>query len=178
MRSKWGVSIFASVFMILNSNVHSEPGVTVDLKMSPMGSFQATTKDIKGKIKLKNNELMAENLSVSLKNLTSKLEFRDKHMREKYLEVDKFPEATLLLGKGKDGKGDGKIKIKGIEQPIKGTYKLVNDSEVEATFEIKLSDFKITGIKHAGVGVKDQAVVTVVVPVEKEIKPVADVKKK
>jgi polyisoprenoid-binding protein YceI len=146
----------------------AEVGVVVDCKLSPMGSFQAKTKDVKGSVVIKNNEVQADNISVNLKTLTTEMPLRDDHMKNKYLEVDKYPDATLILGKGKDGKGEGKIKIKGVEHAVSGTYKLVSDNELRAEFDINLSDYKISGIRYLSVGVKDQAKIVVNVPVRKE----------
>lgn len=102
-----------------------------------------------------------------LKNLKTGKELRDKHATEKYLEVGKFPEAVLLKASGRNGKGEGRIKLRGIEKDVKGTYK-INGSELESTFPIKLSDFGITGVKYMGVGVNDEVVVHVTVPIKKK----------
>lgn len=157
--------IFSSVF--ITGILHAETGVVVDLKISPTGSFQAKTKEIKGGVTLKNGEVAAEKIVVDLKSLSTGMGLRDDHMKKKYLEVEKFPEAVLVLGKGKDGKGEGKIKIRGVEKEIKGTYKLIGDKEVEANFDLSLNDFKISGIRYMSMGVKDTAKVSVTVPVEK-----------
>lgn len=145
----------------------AETGVTVDCKISPTGSFQAKTKDVKGGVTFRNNEIVADKITVDLKSLTTGMGLRDDHMKKKYLEVDKNPEAVLIFGKGKGGKGEGKIKIRGVEKDIKGTYKLISDKELEATFDLSLADFKISGIRYMGMGVKDTVKVTVNVPVKK-----------
>lgn len=157
--------IFSSVFLIGIS--FAETGVVVDCKISPTGSFQAKTKEIKGGVTLKNGEVIADQIVVDLKSLTTGMGLRDDHMKKKYLEVDKFPQAVLMLGKGKDGKGEGKIKIRGIEKEIKGTYKLLGDKELEANFDLSLNDIKVSGIRYMGMGVKDTVKVTVNVPVKK-----------
>lgn len=159
------VFLISSLFFL--GSVFAETGVTVDCKISPTGSFQAKTKEVKGGITLKNNEVVADKIVVDLKSLTTGMGLRDDHMKKKYLEVDKNPEAVLLIGKGKDGKGEGKIKIRGVEKDIKGTYKLIGDKELEATFDLSLADFKISGIRYMGMGVKDTVKVTVNVPVKK-----------
>ena len=159
---------FKSVLLILLSSgfIFAETGVVVDCKISPVGKFQAKTKEVKGSVTLKNNEVQAEKIIVDLKSLTTEMPLRDDHMKNKYLEVSKFPSAELIIGKGKEGKGEGKIKFRGIEKEIKGSYKLINSNkELEAKFELSLSEFKITGIRYLGAGVKDIVNVTVIVPV-------------
>ncbi|RYZ68942.1 MAG: YceI family protein, partial [Proteobacteria bacterium] len=114
---------------------------------------------------MKGDEVMAQNIVVNLKSLKTGVELRDKHTL-KHLEVQKYPDAVLTMAKGKGGKGVGKIKIRGIEKPISGTY-TVSGSELNAEFKLNLPDFKITGIKYMGVGVEDEVVLHVAVPVKK-----------
>lgn len=144
----------------------AEPSAEVDFKVTMGPTFTATTKSVKGKVVLKNDEYIAQNIIVDLKTLSSKMDLRDDHMKNKYLEVEKYPEAILVFGKGKDGKGVGKIKIRGIEKEIKGTYLPLNSKEVEAKFELSLSDFNIKA-QYKGIGVKDIISLRVVVPLEK-----------
>tara|TARA_B110001454_G_C12723308_1_gene436467 strand:+ start:11261 stop:11782 length:522 start_codon:yes stop_codon:yes gene_type:complete len=154
------------VLLLLSSLSFAEPIAEVEFKA--MGQkVTATSKIVKGKVVVQNGEYIPQNVSVDLKTLTTNMAPRDDHMRNKYLEVGKYPEAILTSGKGKDGNGIGKIKIKGIEKDIKGTYKALNDKEVEAKFDLNLPDFGITGIRYAGVGVKDNVSVRVVLPLEK-----------
>ncbi|MBN8538373.1 MAG: YceI family protein [Deltaproteobacteria bacterium] len=149
------------------TSVNAETGVSVNCKISPAGSFKAKTKSVTGSVTIKNNEVTAEKITVDLKSLTTDMGLRDDHMKKKYLEVDKYPEATLTLGKGKAGKGEGKLKFRGIEKEIKGTYKVIDNKEVEAQFDLNMADFKISGIRYMSMGVKDIVNVTVTVPVKK-----------
>lgn len=158
-------SIFA--LLVICSFAFSEPNAEVDFKVSGGVNFKAKTKDVKGKVVMKNNEYIAQGVAVDLKNLSTGMGLRDDHMKNKYLEVTKYPEAILVAGKGGNGKGTGKIKIRGKEKDITGTYKAISDKEVEAKFDINLSDFDIKGIRYLGVGVKDTVSVTVIVPLEK-----------
>ncbi|MNT82283.1 YceI-like domain protein [compost metagenome] len=86
-------------------------------------------------------------------------------MKDKYLQVSKFPDATLVSAKGTGGKGTGKIRIKGIEKDIAGTYK-INGKMLEAEFPLTLSEFQIKDIDYMGVGVEDKVTLHVVVPVK------------
>ena len=140
--------------------------VVVSVKITPAGSFKAETKDVTGQVTVKGGEVQADKIVVSLKNLDSGIALRDNHMKNKYLEVAKFPEAILTMGKGKGGQGTGTIKIKGIEKPVKGTYQ-VKGAVVEANFDLKISDFGITGVKYMGAGVGDTIQLAVSIPVKK-----------
>lgn len=138
---------------------------TVDVTLRPAGSFKGTTNEITGFATQKGDTVEAKDIKVSLKNLKTGIKLRDEHTG-KYLEVDKHPEAVLVSATGKGGKGEGTIRIKGIEKKISGTYK-IEGSNLIAQFPIKFSDFKITGVKYMGVGVDDDGVVNVTVPVKK-----------
>lgn len=143
---------------------HAQEAV-VDVVLHPAGSFKAKSAEVKGSVKKVGDKFVAENISVGLKNITTQISLRDKHTK-KYLEVEKFPEAVLVSGEGKGGKGTGVIRIKGIEKPIQGTYE-VKATTFTATFPLKLSDFKIEGIKYMGVGVDDKVTLHVSVPIKK-----------
>lgn len=137
---------------------------TFDVKLSPTGNFTGKTSDVKGTAKKVGNKFTAENIIVNLKSVKTGMGLRDKHTQD-YLKTKEFPQAVLVKAEGENGKGTGVIKIKGIEKPIAGTYK-VQGKDLLAEFPLKLSEFKIEGIRYMGVGVKDDIVVKVKVPVQ------------
>jgi len=139
--------------------------VEVKLRLSPTGQFEAKTDKILGEVTVKDGQVEAQQIKVPLSSLKTGIQLRDDHMKEKYLNVKKYPYAILHFGKGKNGQGQGELEIRGIKKPIQGRYKIV-DSELMAEFPIKLSDFDISGIRYMGVGVKDEALVKVKMPVK------------
>lgn len=155
--------ILATALVVLAfSGTASANSVTVAVVLNPMGDFNLTTNDIKGSAKMEGDTLVAKDVVVNLKKLKSGVELRDKHT-QKHLETAKFPDAVLSIGKGKGGKGQGKLKIRGIEKLVKGTYK-VEGNQVSAKFNIKLSDFDIKDINYMGVGVEDEVTIQVKIP--------------
>jgi polyisoprenoid-binding protein YceI len=138
--------------------------VSLDVVLNPMGDFKAKTSDVKGFATVKGDEVSASNIIVNLKSLKTGVELRDKHT-QKHLQTDKFPEAVLLSATGKGGKGTGKIKIKGVEKDIAGTYK-VEGKTLKAEFKLSLPDFDIKDINYMGVGVEDEVKLVVAVPVK------------
>lgn len=154
------------VLLMIGGFASAEPVADVDFKVTMGPTFTATTKSVKGKVVSKNGEYIAENIIVDLKTLTTKMDLRDDHMKNRYLEVNKYPEAVLVMGKGKDGKGTGKIKIRGVEKEIEGTYKPLSDKELEAKFDLSLAAFNIKA-DYKGIGVKDIVKLRVVVPIER-----------
>jgi polyisoprenoid-binding protein YceI len=108
---------------------------------------------------------------VKLSDLETGLSLRDQHMKEKYLEVQKYPEAILTLdpipwnaSSESSLPFKGKLKLHGVEQAIEGQAKLSpNGSQlaVEASFELILSQFKIDIPVYAGITVAEKVDVKV-----------------
>ncbi len=153
----WGLALtFSSVVLAGNA--------AVDIKLTPAGSFTGKTSDVKGFVKKNGTKIVGENIVVNLKNLKTGMGLRDKHTQD-YLGTAQHPDAILVKAEGENGKGRGLIKIRGIEKQVEGTYK-IEGNELQASFPIKLSDFKIEGIRYMGVGVKDQVTINVSVPIQ------------
>ena len=148
------------------SSSFAATGVTIKAKLSPAGSFEAVTSDITGTAIIDGQKVSAKDIKIPLDTLKTSIDLRDRHMREKYLETEKFPHAELIEASGENGKGSAKIRIRGFEKDVAGTYELLNSNkDLKAKFKIKFSDFNITGISYLGVGVKDEAEISVVIPV-------------
>ena len=137
---------------------------TVAVSLTPAGSFKLKSTEIKGVTENKGDHFEAHNIKVGLQNVTTGITLRDEHTK-KHLEVANFSDAILVSATGKDGKGTGTIKIKGIEKKIEGTFKVVGN-KLLAEFALNLPDFKIEGIKYMGVGVDDEVKVNVSVPIK------------
>jgi polyisoprenoid-binding protein YceI len=159
-----GVALSLYLSLGLSSIALGQSSAAVDVTLSPAGSFVGKTSDVKGEAIQTGDTISASNIIVNLSKLKTGVETRDKHTL-KYLETDKYPHAILVSATGKAGKGEGKIKIKDIEKDIAGTYK-VSGGQLEAEFPLKLSDFKISGIRYMGVGVKDDIKIRVTVPMK------------
>jgi polyisoprenoid-binding protein YceI len=155
------------VSFFLLSNLSAQEA-EVHVSLSPAGSFVGKTDDVRGEIEIMGDGYKAENISVGLKNLKTGIQLRDKHTQD-YLETSKHPEATLIHAEGKKGKGTGEIKIRGIVQKVEGTY-TIEGNLLRAEFPIFLEKFNIKGIRYAGVGVKDKALIKVSVPLRKPSK--------
>jgi polyisoprenoid-binding protein YceI len=136
----------------------------VDVSLRPAGSFKVKTSEVKGFVQKKADGFEAKNITVNLKGVQTGISLRDDHTK-KHLEVEKFPEAVLVSATGKNGTGEGVIRIRGIEHKIQGSYK-VEGTNFTAQFPLKLSDYKIDGIKYMGVGVSDDVNLVVTVPVK------------
>ena len=104
-------------------------------------------------------------LEVDLKNAKTGIELRDKHLKEKYLEVDKFPKATLELKAVKPSKElfqwTGFLTLKNNTKPVHGTASLDGD-KLKANFSFSLTDYPEVGIPSwLGVTVAEKVDVSV-----------------
>lgn len=157
---------FILILISLSAQFAFSQAVVVEIGLSPVGDFKATTDSIQGSVQDRGSEYYAENIVVDLKSLKTGVALRDEHT-QKHLKTTDFPQAVLLKAKGKGGKGIAKIKIKGIEKTVRGTYVIEGDGKVmNASFPLKLSEFAISDISYMGVGVEDEITVTVRVPIK------------
>lgn len=165
-RNPFILIFFLSFVLIFNADFAFAAEAQVEVKMRPAaGDFVAKTQNVNGTAKLSGNKVSAENIKVDLRGLKTGVELRDAHT-QKHLQTDKFPEAVLVKAEGEAGKGKGRIRIKGIEQDIEGTY-AINGSNLQAEFEILLSKFEIKDIKYMGIGVNDLVKIKVTLPLAK-----------
>ncbi|HEX7673251.1 MAG TPA: YceI family protein [Bdellovibrio sp.] len=157
--------LFASLVLSLGvASAAFASEAVVDVVLNPMGDFKAKTADVKGEAIQKGDEVFAQNIVVNLKSLKTGVELRDKHT-QKHLETEKYPEAVLISASGKGGKGKGKLKIRGIEKDVEGTYK-VDGQNLIADFKVNIAEYGIKDINYMGVGVEDEVALHVVVPVK------------
>lgn len=132
----------------------------------------------KADLEIKDNVLNGQ-FEIDLKTLDTGMSLRNSHMKEKYLQIDKFPKAILSIENQKLAEGwsfdkpevkgkkmAGQLEIHGVKKPIEILYSLNNDKKIQAEFDIKISDFNIEIPSFMGVTVADK----VTVKVESEIK--------
>ena len=137
--------------------------------LNPMGDFVGTMKVISGSVSLKDGKFKGKNIVVDLKSLSTGMDLRDDHAKNKYLDVKKYPTAILLEAVGANGVGKARIKVRDMESLVNGTYKVSSSGKnLKAEFKIKLSSFGIADVNFKGIGVEDEVRVEVVVPVVRE----------
>lgn len=115
-------------------------------------------------------KLMTGELIVTMDKFNTGIDLRDEHMKEKYFEVKKFPEASLMIkelvlddkGQASDAPFKGTLSFHGIQRDIAGTATVISKGakqQVEAEFPMALKDFNIDIPSYAGVKVADTVVV-------------------
>ena len=125
---------------------------------APMEDFEGVTEKIDGYIFWEGNDLLNKNemyFEVDLNSLDTGIGLRNRHMRENYLETDKYP-FTHFTGKlvkaeqEETGKynvtAEGTMFIHGVEKPltVEGTMLATeNGYRIQVKFITALSDFNI-----------------------------------
>jgi len=151
--------------------------VVVVCPLTVGGSFEARTKSVSGEV----TASAADPGSVSG---ALRIDLRDRHMRENYLEVEKGPEfAVATFDKIRIEKLAGKSTFKGTlllhgqRQEVTGVADLQQRDgriRVQAQFPIKVSAFQIPKPTYLGVGVRDEIQIKVMLTVEPSSNRVAD----
>ena len=106
-------------------------------------------------------------LTVPLASLQTGIGLRDRHMREKYLQVDRFPDVVLevpwsgvkLPGDGQTGEGTapGKMTLHGKSKDVQVKYRIVRTGtryQVTGNVPLNLKDFDIDVPSYMGVTVQ------------------------
>jgi polyisoprenoid-binding protein YceI len=112
-------------------------------------------------------ELASGTFKLPLKSLKTGMDLRDDHMLNKYLEVGRFPEATLTLKPFKlqnSGVAKATLKLHNVEKDIDVQYeskKSADGIEVKTSFDLVLSDFNIAIPSFQGITVAKDIKLTV-----------------
>ncbi len=126
----------------------------------------------------KTNEIRAvdegDNLvvKVALRQLATGLALRDRHMKEKYLQVQQFPEAELKVARATlkvpadgevSGEGTGRFSLHGKSKDLPFKYKAKRGKDgiaVEGSLHLNFGDFGVEVPSYLGVTVKPDVDVT------------------
>src|SRR5688572_22963245 len=107
----------------------------------------------------------AQNITVIvvLANMKTGIDLRDKHMREKYLEVSKYPNAELVVPRASlkfpadgasSGQAQGTMKIHGKTKPVTFSYTAKRSGpklDVSGDVRININDYGIEVPNYMGV---------------------------
>lgn len=139
--------------------------VSLEISLSPAGSFEAKTTKLVGKIEATKDGYTADKLTVLADDFTTGISLRDDHFR-KYLKGEKKNNIiTLSKVVAKDGTGTGTFNVNGTDKPMTFTYKKISPKKLEATVKLKASDFKFPDASYMGVTVDDEVVLKVSIDV-------------
>lgn len=132
-----------------------------------------------GKIEVSGGKATGQ-IAVDLSTFTTENGLRDRHMKEKYLEVDKAANKTARLtiqecavppdffnGASATAAGlpfKGTLSLHGEERSVEGSVSLSRDASAirgDAKFEVKISDYKIAVPSFAGITVAENVQIEV-----------------
>lgn len=136
--------------------------VTMNVTLTPAGSFQAVSNKAKGNIIKTGDSFTADKISVSIESFKTGIDLRDEHTW-KHLNSTKHPKAILSDVKGQGGKATGQLEVNGVKKPVSISYS-VSGADVVAKFSVKASEFGLPPKEYLGVGVGDTVSVEAVLP--------------
>jgi polyisoprenoid-binding protein YceI len=105
-------------------------------------------------------------VSLRLDSLNTGISFRDDHMRDRYLETAKFPEAVLRVDRSQlqwpeagpvQAKVKGKLTLHGVTRTVTIAYQAegtCHHARIEATLHLNMKSFKIETPVHLGMTVR------------------------
>lgn len=98
--------------------------------------------------------LLMGSIRSDLKDFDTGISLRNEHMRNKYLEIKKYPYAELVFVEQKDnGVFDAQLSIKTDKRPVKVIYKKTTDG-IHAKFNFEIKDFSSIGVpSYLGISV-------------------------
>ncbi len=150
---------FILVFYFISFSVEAQEFLTksgnvVFLSEAPLNEFTGESDKLNGLVDLDKNLV---DFFIDLNTIETGIGLRDRHMRDNYLETEKFPYAeftgklsskpTLKTGQRTAVSVPGKFKIHGIERDMVVGGHLTalsnGDLKLEANFEIQLSNHDI-----------------------------------
>lgn len=104
---------------------------------------------------------------VPLRNLSTGISLRDRHMKEKYLETDKYPTAELKVARGElkvpapggseEGSANGLLNLHGTEKKVPVKYRASESSglyTVVASLHVNMGEFGIATPSFMGATVR------------------------
>lgn len=142
--------LFAAT-LIASSGASAAPLVVKDAvvewqaSLTVGGAVKATGAKASGTIESLADGRFRGTFECALSPMTTDNETRDGHMREKYLDVAKFPTAKLVIEPSPATGWKGALTLKGETHPVTGTGDLAADGTFVAAFTVDLDDFKAIG---------------------------------
>ena len=124
---------------------------------------------VEGPVMMNADGKITAHFTVDMTAFTTGMSLRDKHMRDKYLEVGKFKDAFFDLDPwtltADSSQFKGKLTIKDVAKPVFGTA-VYREGTLKAEMEIHLSDWPIGVPSHLGVTVAEDVTVNVTIPID------------
>lgn len=125
-----------------------------------------TTIPCQGSWVVEGNDSKKSKITLDLNALDTGIPLRNKHLRDNYLQISKFPEAVLtdvdaadIANPGKKNTFKANLELHGVKKPIEGTYE-VKGNVYSGEFSIDVVDFNVERPTFMGVKVVDKVFLT------------------
>lgn len=128
------------------------------------GTLKEGVDAVSGKILFEKSKATGK-LTLKLDALDTGIELRTRHMKEKYLETAKFPEAefefTCPISNEKTAPLEGKLTLHGKTSPVSDGHCSASekDGKVTLSFKVKVQDFGIVTPSYLGIRVTEEVLV-------------------
>lgn len=128
-------------------------------------SIDGTSTLLNGTLKSHNDQFDGE-FDLELTSLNTGVELRDDHLKNKYLEVEKFPKAKLTfknirIERNSETNFKANLMLHGQENEVNGTALLSDQNKLMAEFTINLVDFGIEIPSFQGITVAKEVKIKV-----------------
>lgn len=175
------MKIFIAIALVVSTNISLAAGKTykaeptkgaVVFNATAIGlKFQGKGEGPQGEVTLDSG--VAGSFKFKMETLDTGINLRNQHMKDKYLEIAKYPNSELKIEEvvgfkpeSPDGKYEfkGVLTVHGVAKPVSGqvTVKKVAEAlQIKAEFDTKISYFSIPLPAYAGVALKDDVKVSV-----------------
>ncbi|SDD69032.1 YceI-like domain-containing protein [Algoriphagus faecimaris] len=154
MRYCLAILLFLSFHSIFGQAYQTETGKAIFLSKAPLNEFTGESEVLQGLIDLEKNLV---DFYLDLNTLNTGIGLRDRHMRDNYLETEKYPFAEftgkminvpdLQNGQSKAVSVNGKFKIHGVERDVRieGELQQMKNGDLllKAGFDVLLGDYDI-----------------------------------
>ena len=125
-----------------------------------------------GSIEAAGEDISKSKISLDLNKLDTGIPLRNKHLKENYLHVAKFPVSNVtnikavdftktVKGQADKSKFEATMDLHGVQSPISGTYSVKDGEKYKIEFAIEVKDFNVERPDFMGVKVVDKVFITV-----------------
>ena len=154
------ISVFGetSKYQIQESAIHF-------LAIGNPSAIKIHGKSLTAKGLIEKNVTLSGTITTDLNQADTGISLRNKHMKEKYIEVQKYPEATLFFENLSVSATEfsATLTLHGVKKHISGRVQLKEDKQKisgNLEFPIKLSEFQIAIPSFAGITVAEEVIIT------------------
>lgn len=160
-------NLFLLLLFLISFNVLGKK-ISINVSLSPAGSFIAKSSNVSGKVNFKEDEnrVWASRLKVPTNSFDTGMSLRNEHFI-KHLKGSKYPNILVKKFRGKKGKGTATLIVTNKKKKISVSY-IIKEDNLIASFKVNTVDLGLKKVKYLGVGVKDVVTIEVEIPIERK----------